>query len=282
MALLRGASRLAETHAVAWRLVVAHLDHGLRPDSAADAAFVAHAARALGLHAEVGRTDVAALARAEGRSIEEAGREARYRFLEEVADDGSLITTGHTLDDSAETVLINLLRGSGLAGVGGIPARRGRVVRPLIGARRSMLRAALDAAGVAYRLDPSNDDAIHLRNRVRGEVMPLLESLRSGAVGRIGRFSRLASEDDALLDELAAADLERRRDADGSIDWRSPPPASVARRVLRIAIGEPAPSAERIEALLEAASGDRGGVRIELGGGREASVERRQILIGRR
>jgi tRNA(Ile)-lysidine synthase len=281
MALLHGAARLAETGAVAWRLVVAHLDHGLRPDSAGDAAFVADAARALGLHAEVRRTDVAALARAEGRSIEEAGREARYRFLEELAPDGGLIATGHTLDDAAETVLINLLRGSGLAGVGGIPARRGRVVRPLIGARRAMLRAALDAAGIAYRLDPSNDDAIYLRNRIRAEVMPLLESLRAGTVERIGRFSRLASEDDALLDELAAADLERRRDADGSIDWRTPPPMALARRMLRLAIGEPAPSAERIEALFEAASGNRGGVRIELGGGREASVERRRIRIAR-
>ena len=281
MALLHGTARLAETDAVAWRLVVAHLDHGLRPGSADDAAFVLDAARGLGLHAEVRRTDVAALARAEGWSIEEAGREARYRFLEEIAADGWLIATGHTLDDAAETVLINLLRGSGLAGVAGIPARRGRVVRPLIGERRATLRGLLDAAGIAYRLDPSNDDGVYLRNRVRAELLPLLESLRSGAVERIGRFSRLASEDDALLDELAMADLERRRDPHGGIDWRTPPPMSLARRVLRVAIGEPAPSAERIDALLEAASGDRGGVRIELGGGREASVERRRIRFDR-
>ena len=278
-ALLHGAARLVETDAVAWRLIVAHLDHSLRPDSADDAAFVADAARALGLRTETRRTDVAALARAEGRSIEEAGREARYRFLEEVADDGWLIATGHTLDDAAETVLINLLRGSGLAGAGGIPARRGRVVRPLIWARRGMLRAALDAGGIAYRLDPSNDDGVYLRNRVRAEVMPLLEQLRAGAVERIGRFSRLASEDDALLDELAAIDLARRSDPDGSIDWREPPPMALARRVLRIAIGEPAPSAERIEALIEAGAGGRGGVRIELGGGRVASVRQRRIRI---
>ena len=281
MALLHGAATLARTDAGAWGLVVAHLDHGLRPDSADDAAFVADAARALGLHAEVRRTDVAALARAEGRSIEDAGREARYRFLEVLATDGWLIATGHTLDDAAETVLINLLRGSGLAGAGGIPARRGRVVRPLLGARRATLRAALDAAEIAYRLDPSNDDAVYLRNRVRAELLPLLESLRSGAVERIGRFSRLASDDDALLDELAAADLQRRRHPDGRIDWRTPPSPALARRVLRIAIGEPAPSAERIEALIQAAAGERGGVRIELGGGREAWVERRQIRIAR-
>lgn len=280
MALLLGAAQLVRTDARRWRLVVAHLDHALRPESADDAAFVADAAADLGVRAEVHRTDVAALARAEGASIEEAARGARYRFLEEVAPPDALIATAHTADDAAETVLINLLRGSGLAGMAGIPARRGRIVRPLLGERRAPLRAMLDAAGVAYRLDPSNDDPAFLRNRVRREVLPLLEELRSGAVERIGSFSRLAAEDDALLDELAGAELARRRAADGSIDWRDPPVAALARRVLRLAIGDPAPSAERIEALLGAAAGERGGVRIELGGGRAASVRQRRITFG--
>jgi tRNA(Ile)-lysidine synthetase-like protein len=122
IALLHGAARLVATSQRAWRLSVAHLDHRLRPDSADDAAFVVAASASLGLPAEVRRTDVAALAGAEGRSIEEAGREARYRFLEEVAPAGALIATAHTLDDVAETVLINLLRGSGLGGMAGIPA----------------------------------------------------------------------------------------------------------------------------------------------------------------
>ncbi len=281
MALLHGAARLAETDASSWRLVIAHLDHGLRPDSADDAAFVADAGRSLGIHVEMRRTDVAARARAEGRSIEEAGREARYRFLEETAGDGWLIATAHTLDDAAETVLINLLRGTGLTGAGGIPGSRGRVVRPLIGVRRAALHSLLDAAGLAYRLDPSNDDPAFLRNRVRGEVVPLLESLRPGAVDRIGRYARLAAADNALLDEVATAELARRTENDGGIDWRDPPAPALGRRVLRIAIGEPAPSAERIEALLEAAGGDRGGVRIELGAARVASVRRRRISIER-
>ena len=114
MALLHGAARLVETGARAWQLTVAHLDHGLRAESADDATFVTHAADALELPWELRRTDVAALARVEGRSIEDAGREARYRFLEEVAADDALIATAHTADDAAETVLLNLLRGSGL------------------------------------------------------------------------------------------------------------------------------------------------------------------------
>lgn len=275
MALLHGAADAGR-----WPLTVAHLDHALRPDSAADATFVTDAAAALGLAAEVRRTDVAALARAEGRSIEDAGREARYRLLEEVAPDGALIATAHTADDAAETVVLNLLRGSGLAGTRGIPARRGRIIRPLLGERRATLHAYLDAAGIAYRTDPSNEDPGFLRNRVRGEVMPLLESLRPGAVERIGGFAALAADDDRLLDDLARTELERRT-RDGQIDWREPPAPALGRRMLRLAIGEPAPPAERIEALLAAAVGDRGGVVIELGGGRSASVRQRRVRIER-
>jgi tRNA(Ile)-lysidine synthase len=281
IALLHGAARLVATSQRAWRLSVAHLDHRLRPDSADDAAFVVATSTSLGLPAEVRRTDVAALAGAEGRSIEEAGREARYRFLEEVAPAGALIATAHTLDDVAETVLINLLRGSGLGGMAGIPPRRGRVVRPLLHERRAELRSLLDEAGVEYRIDASNADPAFLRNRVRAELLPVLEAVRPGAVERIGRFSRLAADEDALLDELAAAELASRTDQGGAIDWRSPPAAAMGRRILRLAIGDPAPSAERIEALRISAEGGRGGVTIELGGGRTASLRGRRIRIER-
>ena len=281
MAMLHGAARLVATGRRDWHLSVAHLDHALRPDSAEHAAFVVVAATTLGLPAEVRRTDVAALAEDDGGSIEEVGREARYRFLEEVAPAGALIATAHTLDDVAETVLINLLRGSGLGGVAGIPARRGRIVRPLLDARRQELRDLLHAAGVGYRDDPSNADGAFLRNRVRAELLPVLESIRPGAVERIGRFSRLSADDDALLDELASAELTRRTDRDGAIDWRSAPPVAMGRRILRLAIGDPAPPAERIEALRAAAEGRRGGVVIELGAGRIASVRGRRIRVHR-
>ena len=278
MALLHGAARLVKTDARRWRLTVAHLDHALRSDSADDARFVADAAEDLGLRFEGIRTDVAALARDEGRSIEDAAREARYRFLESIAPDDALIATAHTADDATETVLMNLLRGTGLAGVRGIPPRRGRIVRPLLSERRAPLRALLDEAGVRYLLDPSNEDPAFLRNRVRSEVLPLLESIRPGAAERIGQFSRLAADDEALLDDLANAELARRTSDEG-IDWHDPPVPALGRRVLRLAIGESAPSAERIEALLEAAQGPRGGVTIELGGGRVASVSQRRIRI---
>ena len=274
MALLHGAARLGR-----WQLAVAHLDHGLRPDSAADATFVTDAAAALDLPCTVRRTDVAAAAATQGRGLEEAGRVARYRFLEEVAAPDALIATAHTADDSAETILLNLVRGSGLAGASGIPPRRGRVVRLLLGERRARLRQLLDEAGIEYRLDPTNDQLDAARNQVRHGVMRALERINPAAVDALTRFGRLAAADDALLDSIAAAELTRRHTAEGGIEWRDPPTRALGRRVLRLAIGDPAPSLERIDALLGAAEGMRGGVSIELGAGRSASVRERTIRL---
>jgi tRNA(Ile)-lysidine synthase len=280
-ALLHGAARLAPRRG--WRLTVAHLDHALRPASADEARGVAAAADALGLPSELRRVDVAALAAAEHRSGEDAGRQARYRFLEEVAaslGEDALIATAHTADDAAETVLLRLARGTGLRGLRGIPARRGRVVRPLLGERRATLRASLDAAGIAYLNDPTNADARHAaRNRVRAELLPALERLNPAAVDALVRFGRLAADDDELLDAMAAAELATRRQPDGTLDWHDPPPRALGRRVLRLAIGPTTPSAERIEALLDAAEGLRGGLTVELGSGRRASVRERRITL---
>ena len=281
MGLLHGAHALAPTRG--WYLVVAHLDHGLRADSAADATFVAETADALGLAWEVRRTDVAAAATSSGRGIEEMGREARYAFLEWVAagiGPEALIATAHTADDLAETVLFNLTRGSGQRGLRGMPARRGRIVRPLLHARRAQLRSALDEAELPYRDDPTNRDTDRARAYLRATVLPVLEDLNPEAVAAIGRYAGLAADDDAFLDELAARELARRRDGDGAINWRKPPPPALGRRVLRLAIGEPAPAADRIEAVLEAASGPRGGLVIELGRGRTARIRGRRIVIG--
>lgn len=281
-ALLHGSARLA--HDRGWRLGVAHLDHALRAESAAEAAAVAAGAARLGFPVEVHRTDVRALAAAEHRSLEDAGRQARYRFLEGAASrlgPEALIATAHTADDAAETMLLGLARGSGLRGVRGIPARRGRIVRPLLGARRATLRDALDAAGIEYVTDPSNADVAHARNRLRADLLPALERVSPGAVEALLRFGRLAAEDDDLLDALAATELAARRDAEegGAIDWRKPPTRALGRRVLRLALGDPAPSAERVEAVLDAAEGPHGGVTIELGRGRSATVRERRIRL---
>ncbi|HEX3218412.1 MAG TPA: tRNA lysidine(34) synthetase TilS [Candidatus Limnocylindria bacterium] len=281
-ALLHGAYQLVQSRTRGWRLTIAHLDHALRESSEADASHVGHVAGSLGIPFRSERVDVAALARTEGRSLEDAGRQARYRFLERVAEElgpGVLIVTAHTADDVAETILLRIVRGSGLRGLRGIPARRGRVIRPLLGEPRATLRAALDSAGIEFLEDPTNaDPAAADRNRVRAEVLPALERVNPRTVDALVRLGGLAADDDEALDGFAAGELARRRTADG-IDWHQPPMRAIGRRVLRLAIGDPAPSAERIEALLDAAEGPRGGLTIELGAGREASVSERVIVL---
>jgi tRNA(Ile)-lysidine synthase len=290
LAVSGGPDSIAMLHAAAalvrergWQLTVAHLDHALRPDSAEDARFVADAADALGLPCRLRRTDVTVLAASSGDGLEEAGRRARYAFFDAVADGlgkGALILTAHTADDQVETLLLHLARGSGLAGLRGIAERRGRLVRPLLEARRADLRQALDAAGIVYRNDPSNADETFARNRARADLVPALERLHAGAIPSVSRLARLLADDDDLLDAIASAALADRRRPDGLVDWSDPPAPALARRVLRLAAGDPAPAAERIDALDAAARGTRGGVTIELGAGRTATIRRRRISFG--
>lgn len=140
-----------------------HVDHGLRPGSATDAEVVAAAAERLGAKF---RSETVAVD--PGPNLEARARAARYRVL---PDDALL---GHTADDQAETILLALLRGSAWDGLGGMrPSRR----RPLLGLRRSETEALCAAAGLDIVVDPSNADPVHRRNRVRREVLPLLEDV---------------------------------------------------------------------------------------------------------
>lgn len=161
-------------------LHVAHLDHGLRgEESRAEAEFVRDEAARLGVPATVVRTRVADLARERGLSIEEAGREARYRLYREVmaATGAARVALGHNRDDQAETVLMRFLRGAGTAGLAGIPpVRGGWIVRPLLTVSRAAIEGYCREQGLSPRRDPSNEQDRFLRNRIRRELLPLLES----------------------------------------------------------------------------------------------------------
>ena len=271
-----------------WTLTVAHLDHRLRPESAADADFVRSMAAERGLPFAGESVDVARLARERHRSLEETARDARYAFLERIARPlDALIVTAHTADDRAETTLLNVARGSGISGLRGIPVRRGSIVRPLLGVRRAALHAALAEAGVPYVTDASNGDVRYSRARIRHEVLPALARINPDVVSALLRLGRLASDDDELLAELAASELGVRTEPEApgagghvTLDWHDPPRRTIGRRVIRLAAGAALPL-ERVEALLDAAEGARGGVHIELGGGRSATVRGRIIEVTR-
>jgi tRNA(Ile)-lysidine synthase len=230
-----GADSLALLHALRalagprrWRLAVVTVDHGMRPGSAADAAFVADHAKALGLPARVCALTPGDLARHRAAGPEGAARAARYKALWPAADKLGCpwLATGHTLDDQAETVLLQLLRGAGPDGLAAMAVRAGRLLRPLLGVRRAETRACCAAAGLAWREDPTNAGDGPLRNRVRHHLLPLLEELRPGATQALARTAALAADERDWLDPLVATALAATQV--GGVDSGEPPiPASV-------------------------------------------------------
>ena len=194
--------------ASAWRLVlrVLHVDHGLRQTSAADATFV----RSLGMRLGV-PVDVAVVHVGPG-SIEAAARAVRHAALEAAADrvGATRIALGHTADDQAETVLMRLIEGTGLRGLAGIPPVRGRFIRPLIDARHRDAVAALEAAGLPWVEDPSNENLKFFRNRVRHELLPLLGvAYEPNIVPHLAAVARAARRGVDDLEAMAARELDR-------------------------------------------------------------------------
>lgn len=190
-------------------LEVAHFDHGTRDGaSGEDAEFVASVAERLGLPVHVERRDVLHDAKAAGRTFEEYARDVRYAFLLATAKARrcSAVATAHHADDQAETVLLRMLRGTSPRGLAGIPPVRAeegiRIVRPLIACSRNDILAWCADRGLAFRHDVSNDDPRHLRNRVRHDLLPYLQSgynpsIRN-ALQRLADTHRI--EDDLLSD----------------------------------------------------------------------------------
>ncbi len=185
------------------RITVAHFDHAMRPESPADAAWVRGLARGWGVRCRVGRSD-------EPPRTETEARTARWRFLEGVADEVSAVgvVTAHHADDQAETVLHHAIRGTGLRGLAGMSARRDGRIRPLLEVRRATLAEYAQTIGLRFRVDPTNVHPTTARNRLRGEVLPLLEAIRPGATGGLVRLARLAGAEERALEQAEDRLLE--------------------------------------------------------------------------
>ncbi len=188
-------------------VAAAHYEHGLRgEESLRDRDFAAARCRALGLPFVAESGDAAAFARERKLGIEEAARTLRYAFLERAADSlgCSRIATGHNADDNAETLLLNLVRGSGTRGLGGIPPRRGRLIRPLLKTPRSDIEAYLREREIPWVEDSSNGSDDYLRNRLRRRVIPLLREENPALSAALGRTAELLRRDEDFLSGLAA------------------------------------------------------------------------------
>jgi tRNA(Ile)-lysidine synthase len=196
-------------------LFIAHLDHGLRRESRADAAFVRTLGNKLGVEVIVETIDVKRHADRESKSLETAGRDERYRALAGIAKrlKCGIIATGHNANDNAETVLMWLIRGTGPDGLCGIPRSRphGRctIIRPLLSLPRRSIINYLKSQRLSYRTDRSNRSEVFTRNRIRHSLFPVLESFNPRLVEHLTTVSKLFTDDSAVLRSRAAAAARR-------------------------------------------------------------------------
>lgn len=273
---------------------VAHLNHQLREDAAADQQFCRDLARRLALPIEVESADVRDRAARERISIEAAGHRERYAFFlrAQEALGADCIATAHTREDQAETVLMRLLRGAGPGGLAGIHPRAGSVIRPLLDISRGELRTFLAARGQPFREDATNRDCGVTRNRVRHELIPfLVRRFSATAVETVARAADIARHDAAWLD-AAAARAEPAVCAlaeDGiAIDREAlaRQPVALARRMIRQALERVADRActfariERVRMLADPAAA--GPVSVDLAGCCVRRFPDRIVLLPRR
>ena len=225
-------------------LAVVHFNHRLRgAESDDDEAFVRALATSLEIEYLRSEAEVARVARERRRNVEATARDLRYRFFFSLVDQGRLdsVVTAHTANDQAETVMMRLLRGAGTRGLGGIyPRLDGKVVRPFMGLTRADVMREIAARGLAYRVDSSNLSTRLRRNKIRMELLPLLEKeYNPEIIPLLNQLAERARDDEACLERLARDRAHPWRVREGKMEERIPirallefPPA-LARRVLR-------------------------------------------------
>jgi tRNA(Ile)-lysidine synthase len=256
-------------------LAVVHVNHGIRGSEAdQDAAFVRAQCKALGVPLLEGAFDVPAAAKARGLSLEMAAREVRYAFFRTALDrtGGSAVATAHTADDQAETVLLKLLRGAGPRGLSGMAARATAlgvpVVRPLLAVRRPAIESYLNARGGTWREDRTNSDTALLRNRVRHELLPLLEARYNPRIREIlTRTASILGDEEDWLQPLAERELAAALESgeEGGLETaglKKAPPALCRRAIRAWLMRQGLPEelldfdlVERLERLLKSAAG---------------------------
>jgi tRNA(Ile)-lysidine synthase len=290
-------------------LCVAHFNHKLRGKaSEADEKFVAKLAAQHGLEFFIGHENIAAKAKRERANLEDAARQARYAFFEQLVKEGrvSRVAVAQTADDQAETVLAHILRGTGLAGLAGIHPQAGRVFRPLLGIRRAALRAYLKSKRQTWREDASNRDETRTRARIRHKLMPFLESkFPMPTVEHLCQLAELAREDNSYLDFAALVRLSEVATVTGAgtsvpvgefggnakafvrPDGKESPESStlalskrMVREIVKRVKARPGElGATHVEAVLQLARSGHSGKILQLPGGVEVRRERDRLIF---
>lgn len=252
-----------------WGIIVAHIDHGLRKESAKDALFVRNLAHELGVGFELIKVTVDP----QGRSLEEAARTARLAALFSLAEKvkARAIALGHTADDQAETLLTRILTGTGPTGLAGIRANNGLLWRPCLHLSRKDLEDYLINLGQKWRLDQTNLEDRFLRNRVRNHILPLATDLvNPKAVQAMGRLARICQQEEDYWLKWGQEQFEAHVSHNGTslelpLKWLKAMHPAQLRRILRLALartaelnqGLPAAYVEQLIDLLQGSTGRR-------------------------
>jgi tRNA(Ile)-lysidine synthase len=224
------------------QLIIAHFNHGLRGREAnGDERSASQLAKKLGLSFVSRKMDKRAVEK--GHSPEDFYRQQRYQFFSEVAisNHAGKIALGHNLQDQAETVLLHLLRGSGLEGLKGImPLRDGKYIRPLIEVSREEIISFLDEAGIAYRQDSSNESKLHLRNKIRLELLPYLKKEFNPRIDEtLAQMAEILREENKYIKECADQALKstcikkQKNRITLNIEYINILPVAIQRRLLK-------------------------------------------------
>ncbi len=276
-------------------VTAAHFEHGIRgEESLRDAAFVEGWCRERGVPFVLGHGDAPKYAAEHSLSLEEAARELRYAFLFKAAEDlgAARILTAHNRDDNAETLLFNLTRGSGAAGLCGIPRERGLILRPLLHTGRAEIEAYLEENAVPHAEDSTNGSDDYTRNLIRHQIVPLLRQINPRFSEAASRTAALLDRDEEFLSGLAA-DFLARELRDESLPlaaFNALHPAVASRAVRRLF---PGISMERCEAVLNFCRDSEYGLlqlpghtlrreqgRLYLTPGEEIRIQTRRLLPG--
>ncbi|MCX7801058.1 MAG: tRNA lysidine(34) synthetase TilS [Fimbriimonadales bacterium] len=285
-------------HRLGRDVVAGHLHHGMRPEADEEMARCQAFCDQRGIPFVGGRADVPAMARSLGIGLEEAGRRARYEFLQRAAlrTLSPWIATAHTSDDDVETVLLHLARGAGPKGLEGIPERRGNVLRPMLGVSRAEARAHCEQSGLWFHDDPANDDPRFARSFVRNELLPAFRRLNPSFDAAVRRTAAILAAESRVLEEAAGRAMEAielplngplrflTADAEAAFDLSAfrDLPEAIRRRAVRLLVEALGGSADfdQTEAVSKGPSGVTGSVTME-GGTVEVAWDERRLHFRR-
>ena len=261
VALLHGLLAVKEECSI--HVTAAHFNHCLRgEESDRDEAFVRELCAQWGVELTVGRGDPRSLS---GKSLEEAARELRYAFL---LSQPGLVATAHHGDDQVETVLLNLLRGTGLRGLCGMQPKQGRVIRPLLDVSRKEILDYIQTNDLSYCTDRTNEEDHALRNRLRHHVVPLLQRENPNLTETVGRMTGLLRQEEDFLQRQTEQLLKKAAREDGydcPVLLEADP--VLRRRAIRSLLPNPKPTMAHVEAVEQLLSCDHGSASAELSGG---------------